>query len=83
MLRQMQYLNENNVLFNIVYQFVSFSLLEFCLVTDLGYFGNGDIDMLEKKKNPSRLKTKYFSQVKIVTNEDVKCAFLSVDHFLG
>lgn len=61
----MQYLNENNVLFDIVWQFVSFSLPKFYLVTDLKYFGNGDIDMLEK--SPLYLKTKYFSQDKIVT----------------
>lgn len=74
LLRQVHAPNEDELWFCISGRFVRFSMVEFCLVTGLRCTGNTDISTLENSH--SMLKEKYFSQLNIVTHEDVRDAFI-------
>lgn len=53
-----------------------FSITEFFLVSRLRYSGNDDVNMFAKSS--SHLKHKYFSTLKVITDEDIKDSFLAI-----
>ncbi|XP_022891911.1 uncharacterized protein LOC111406765 [Olea europaea var. sylvestris] len=75
LLRQVQQPNPTELWFLVAERYVRFSISEFCIVTGLRCSGDSDTGIFENRQ--SQLKNKYFSQVDIVTHEDVKSTFIS------
>ncbi|CAA2963531.1 Hypothetical predicted protein [Olea europaea subsp. europaea] len=80
LLRQVQQPNTTELWFLVAERYVRFSISEFCIVTGLRCSGDSDTGIFESRQ--SQLKNKYFSQVDIVTHEDVKSTFISACQML-
>lgn len=76
LLREVKQPNTDEMYFNIHDHLVKFSIEEFCLISGLRCFGNGDFTRFRMKK--SHLKESYFKEYQSISTKVVQEVFLNL-----